>query len=568
MFQQTNTAPSTTLLDILCPGYSYKDLVESTKEGTDQVPDKPEGLEELGNSLDKKNEALFGMGVHVRRFIEQVQDFLPNFTEGRTREEYSASSFLRSAALQLFVELKKHYRNGPIDLRNKREQEVEGRLDSFYGNVVLKKHKWNARETRAEEYRLIADHLVHIVGGSTGAKGDEDNKVVIGVGLGKFSSKTGLSSLHESFQSYLVQKEFVGQVDLRRLYCLKCQKYMHRDIMAGHNMCNAIRGHLLEQQRPLYLQPQGSDENYPWMQDKHSSRPRPGGYAKVSWRFRSPILVLFCGPILSRSDQNISEVYPSLTQKLVEETRNRLTLQGYEHREVQEDLRSTFEEHQHNLAQNYVDPTTDLEHYRVLNQELTWVVESVDLMEHFRAFRPQHLHDFSLARDGIADMRPGSKIETRSLEVLITGVQERKNHDKDPLIEAKQVGQYADGVTFCGSSQLYLSEASTIHNPKADKCVRDEFKLARAMRDSWINQFDAFLVPLKKQEFGIKVKAAVTRCLELALRVGEEIEARLEDVSVIDYEKRIKLEDAASAIESTTASPSKGRTKRHRSESI
>ncbi|KAK3841369.1 MAG: hypothetical protein J3R72DRAFT_154845 [Linnemannia gamsii] len=355
------------------------------------------------------------------------------------------------------------------------------------------------------------------------------------------------------------------------------------------------------------------------------------------------------------------------------------------------------------------------EHYRVLNQELTWIVEKVDLVEQFRAFRPQHLHDFSLARDGIADMRHGSKfraflaphiaaaagkvepitttihetwptlegilarvfakshyedvskavrdedshdpvvgyilyivlsylnyftfhdeipsdlneregfidlvwtfirgamtlgrIETRSLEVLITGVQERKNYDKDPFIETKQVGHYADGVAFCGSSQLYLSEASTIHNPKADKCVRDEFKLARAMRDSWISQvrstcresvprrgmavfgsisfkdetklwrldfngvfrlmqFDAFLVPLKKHDFGIKAKAAVTRCMELALRVREEIKARSEDASVVNYEERIKLEDAASAIESTTASPSKSRSKRRLSETI
>jgi hypothetical protein len=150
-------------------------------------------------------------------------------------------------------------------------------------------------------------------------KKDKDDKVVIGVGLGKFSSKTRLSSLHESFQSYFVQKvtvyitgnfllptleaktfinffllynyfqarslgyivvgvneyytskkfptcrEFVGQVDLHRRYCTKCQKYMHCDIMAGHNICNAVRGHLLEQQRPLYLQPQDGDGTYPWM---------------------------------------------------------------------------------------------------------------------------------------------------------------------------------------------------------------------------------------------------------------------------------------------------------------
>jgi hypothetical protein len=83
---------------------------------------------------------------------------------------------------------------------------VEADLDSFYGSVVLKKHKWNARKARTEEYRLIADRLLQLVGGSTGAKRDEDNKVVIDVGLGKFSSKIRLSSLHESFQSYFVQK--------------------------------------------------------------------------------------------------------------------------------------------------------------------------------------------------------------------------------------------------------------------------------------------------------------------------------------------------------------------------
>lgn len=71
--------------------------------------------------------------------------------------------------------------------------------------------------------------------------------------------------------------EFVGQVDIRRLYCTKCQKYMHRDIMAGHNIANAVQGHLLEQQRPLYLQPVDSDGKYPWMQDSRGSKPRRGG---------------------------------------------------------------------------------------------------------------------------------------------------------------------------------------------------------------------------------------------------------------------------------------------------
>jgi hypothetical protein len=87
-----------------------------------------------------------------------------------------------------------------------RVKEVEVEIESFYGSVVLKKHKWNARKARTEEYRLIANRPLQLAGGSLGAKRDTEDKVVIGVGLGQFSCKTRLSSLHESFQSYFVQK--------------------------------------------------------------------------------------------------------------------------------------------------------------------------------------------------------------------------------------------------------------------------------------------------------------------------------------------------------------------------
>ncbi|KAF9084795.1 hypothetical protein BGX23_010228 [Mortierella sp. AD031] len=47
--------------------------------------------------------------------------------------------------------------------------------------------------------------------------------------------------------------------------------------MAAHNMCNVVRGHLLEQQRPLYLQPVDADGNYPWMQkDQNDSNQNKG----------------------------------------------------------------------------------------------------------------------------------------------------------------------------------------------------------------------------------------------------------------------------------------------------
>ncbi|KAF9914525.1 hypothetical protein BX616_008125 [Lobosporangium transversale] len=83
-------------------------------------------------------------------------------------------------------------------------RDVEKDLDSFYSsNNVIKKHRWDAKRARVEEYKKIANSLLKMVGGSIGTKVNEGDKVVIGVGLGKFSSNTRLSSLHESFQSYL-----------------------------------------------------------------------------------------------------------------------------------------------------------------------------------------------------------------------------------------------------------------------------------------------------------------------------------------------------------------------------
>lgn len=80
-----------------------------------------------------------------------------------------------------------------------------------------------------------------------------------------------------------------------------------------------------------------------------------------------------------------------------------------------------------------------------------------------------------------------TSVETQYLGVLIFGVFERKSLKKYDLPGAKHPGQYADGVAIWGDSQIFLSEASTIHIPKAENLRRDEFKLARALRDSWVS---------------------------------------------------------------------------------
>lgn len=94
-----------------------------------------------------------------------------------------------------------------------RLQDKEGRqLEEFYGNIVLKKHKWNAQKARDEEYRIIANRLLGLIGGSLGAKREDSNKAVIGIGLGDFSSKIRLSSLHGTFQSYFIQQVSNGSL--------------------------------------------------------------------------------------------------------------------------------------------------------------------------------------------------------------------------------------------------------------------------------------------------------------------------------------------------------------------
>ncbi|KAF8923800.1 hypothetical protein BGZ58_002502 [Dissophora ornata] len=191
-----------------------------------------------------------------------------------------------------------------------------------------------------------------------------------------------------------------------------------------------------------------------------------------------------------------------------------------------------------------------------------------------------------------------TKIETRFLEVQITGVEERKNQDKDLRFEKKQAGELADGIGFHGSSQIYLAEASTLNKPRAGKLQEDEFKLVRAMRDSWISQIratcresipcrtttvfgsssykdetkiwqmdfkgvfqlfqiDSFLIPREKQDFGWKMKSAALSCIEMACRVQVELQKRKAEAVPASYQERVELNKAVRRIRPTAPTPEK-----------
>ncbi|KAI8602384.1 hypothetical protein EDD21DRAFT_414030 [Dissophora ornata] len=255
------------LVDKLCPRVKDKTVADDNNGEADQERDEHDGSIVPKNEpllfLSSLLLAIYasdlptnkGMGLHVRRFIEKAKDFLTkqdvaylwNYNPSQIKIVYldlgqafaiGASAILPSPehpTIKQKVVYQPTFKHGhwmeqrkgvPIDglsyisrietdlphrhgtqasINDYRNhlQDVEVHLESFYGNVVVK--KWNAGKARDEEYKLIADRLLRL-GGSTCVKREDSNKVVIGVGLGKSSAKSRLSSLHESFQSHFTQK--------------------------------------------------------------------------------------------------------------------------------------------------------------------------------------------------------------------------------------------------------------------------------------------------------------------------------------------------------------------------
>jgi len=88
----------------------------------------------------------------------------------------------------------------------------EAHLDKFYNckKFRFKKHRHMSKKARALEFHRLADSLLRMVGGSIGEKRKEEDKVVIGIGMGRFTSTSRLSSLHGTFESYFIQKVTTG----------------------------------------------------------------------------------------------------------------------------------------------------------------------------------------------------------------------------------------------------------------------------------------------------------------------------------------------------------------------
>ncbi|KAF8941202.1 subunit of tubulin prefoldin [Haplosporangium gracile] len=182
-------------------------------------------------------------------------------------------------------------------------ERVEEQLKGFYNgpDAKYKRHKWDMQRALHGEFQLIAHRLLGIVGEGLRIRSVSSKPVIINVGLSKFGTKSGLTSLHSTFLSYFISLArslgyivlglneyytskkclacglFVAQVDLRRFFCSHCQVYHHRDIMAAENMANIIQGYLFDQQRPDHLHPVAPDGTMPWKQEpSRGSNTSPG----------------------------------------------------------------------------------------------------------------------------------------------------------------------------------------------------------------------------------------------------------------------------------------------------
>ncbi|KAF9928552.1 hypothetical protein FBU30_002290 [Linnemannia zychae] len=255
---------------------------------------KPREIEGRHINLAAKQKSVAQPTLRHRKWMENRKDTFLIKPEGQNTQPMSVSEI--ESSLPSFHGQEANLTDY-LNLRNN----CQNALNLFYNDrkFTFKKHKWLMKEAREEEFKRLTDGLLRMVGGTIGERRKPEDKVVIGIGLGDFKSTNRLSSLHKTFTGFFINKaralgylvvgvceyytskkcptceEFIGQAgDIRRFYCKTCGKYIHRDIAAAQNMCNILRSHVENQERPNYLHPVDEFGNFPWKEkdDKRTAK--------------------------------------------------------------------------------------------------------------------------------------------------------------------------------------------------------------------------------------------------------------------------------------------------------
>ncbi|KAF9920167.1 hypothetical protein FBU30_010048, partial [Linnemannia zychae] len=157
---------------------------------TEETP----GGKQIFYNLAIKSKAVYQPILKYRRWLEARKRVVPPGVEESISDIESKLPALRG-------------KDGNVEQYVTALNVVKKRLDEFYdGDKSFRKHVWDARKAKEAEFNIITDRLLNMVGGSLGRQRSETDKVVIGIGLGKFSSNSRLTSLHESFQAHFVQR--------------------------------------------------------------------------------------------------------------------------------------------------------------------------------------------------------------------------------------------------------------------------------------------------------------------------------------------------------------------------
>ncbi|KAK3812844.1 MAG: hypothetical protein J3Q66DRAFT_39280 [Benniella sp.] len=163
---------------------------ETQAKGTHEVP----GEVQKHTTLAVKQKAVMQATFKYRRWLQVRKDTTTCGTESIASIERSLPA-LRGP-------------NASVANYEHRLQVVGDNLEKFYNesSYAVKRHRWDSQKAHNAEYSIITDKLLKMISGSAGKPRVEANKSIITVGLGQFTSKSRLSSLHSSFLSFFVSK--------------------------------------------------------------------------------------------------------------------------------------------------------------------------------------------------------------------------------------------------------------------------------------------------------------------------------------------------------------------------
>ncbi|KAF9100551.1 hypothetical protein BGX29_006498 [Mortierella sp. GBA35] len=163
---------------------------------------------------------------------------------------------------------------------------------------------------------------------------------------------------------------------------------------------------------------------------------------------------------------------------------------------------------------------TDLRAMDHQKQDVQYISEVFTGLQHF--IRTQTLQGSPNERQLFADLiLPGfvgameqEGLPVRTFEVIVRGSTKRQNNGKNALIDRKLPGHQADAIVEVPEGyQLVIMESARLFSATDEKVVRDHFKLARDMKDTYIDTIKLLISnnrqpPPDLTVFGIQVCGA------------------------------------------------------------